>query len=153
MLRDAAGHRAAAAGDALEPAVGGSAALFEVLLVIVLGAPEGRGRDDLGDDRVPEPARALCDILAAVRIEDEVLPFDFTRWQELKSIVGGGKDHRHALKVLKDMQPLHFPVAFPEVFLRERAGFDVILGNPPWEEATLEEDAFWARHCHTFCDR
>ena len=35
---------------------------------------------------------------------------------------------------------LHFPTAFPEVFLRERAGFDVILGNPPWKEAKVEED-------------
>jgi hypothetical protein len=37
-------------------------------------------------------------------------------------------------------------VAFPEVFLRQRLGFDVILGNPPWQEATIEEHAFWARH-------
>jgi hypothetical protein len=41
---------------------------------------------------------------------------------------------------------LHFPVAFPEVFLRRRPGFDVIVGNPPWQEATVEEHAFWARH-------
>ena len=39
-----------------------------------------------------------------------------------------------------------FPVAFPEVFLRRRAGFDVIVGNPPWQEATIEEHAFWGRH-------
>jgi hypothetical protein len=32
------------------------------------------------------------------------------------------------------------------VFLRERSGFDVIIGNPPWEEATVEEDRFWTRH-------
>lgn len=32
------------------------------------------------------------------------------------------------------------------MFLRHRPGFDVILGNPPWQEATLEEHAFWARH-------
>jgi hypothetical protein len=44
------------------------------------------------------------------------------------------------------LRPFDFPAAFPEVFRRERAGFDVILGNPPWQEATLEEHAFWARH-------
>ena len=43
------------------------------------------------------------------------------------------------------MNPTHFPVVFPEVFLRERAGFDVILGNPPWEKARVEEHGFWAR--------
>ena len=49
-------------------------------------------------------------------------------------------------KELKGLDVLHFPLAFPHVFLGSRKGFDVILGNPPWEEATLEEDAFWARH-------
>ena len=52
------------------------------------------------------------------------------------------KGHRE----LKGLDVLHFPLAFPHVFLGSRKGFDVILGNPPWEEATLEEDAFWARH-------
>lgn len=41
---------------------------------------------------------------------------------------------------------LHFPVRFPEVFLRDDPGFDCIIGNPPWEEATIEKDKFWARH-------
>src|SRR5262249_50011947 len=31
------------------------------------------------------------------------------------------------------------------VFVRKRPGFDVILGNPPWEKAKLEEDDFWTR--------
>jgi len=43
-----------------------------------------------------------------------------------------------------ELSMLHFPVAFPEVFLRERPGFDCIVGNPPWEEATVEELGFWA---------
>lgn len=33
----------------------------------------------------------------------------------------------------------HWELEFPEVFLRERGGFDAILGNPPWN--TLESDA------------
>jgi len=51
-----------------------------------------------------------------------------------------------AAEELAGLDVLHFPLAFPHVFLRARAGFDVIIGNPPWEEATVEEDAFWARH-------
>lgn len=39
---------------------------------------------------------------------------------------------------------LHWPVAFPEVFAGDRPGFDVVVGNPPWEEVTLEELAFYA---------
>ena len=40
---------------------------------------------------------------------------------------------------------LHWPLAFPQVFADERPGFDVIVGNPPWEEVTIEELAFYAR--------
>jgi hypothetical protein len=52
-----------------------------------------------------------------------------------------GRDPR-----LEGLQPFHFPIAFPEVFLRERPGFDVIVGNPPWEKTQVEEHEFWARH-------
>ena len=49
-------------------------------------------------------------------------------------------------KELKGLDVLHFPLAFPHVFLGSRKGFDVILGNPPWEKPMVEEHAFWARH-------
>lgn len=44
---------------------------------------------------------------------------------------------------IERLQALHFPVAFPEVFQRERPGFDVILGNPPWEKVKVEEHGWW----------
>ena len=47
---------------------------------------------------------------------------------------------------LKGLDLLHFALAFPHVFLGRRNGFDVILGNPPWEKPMVEEHAFWARH-------
>lgn len=53
---------------------------------------------------------------------------------------------RMAERSLEGLKPFHFPTAFPQVFMGTRAGFDVIVGNPPWDEATVEEDAFWARH-------
>jgi hypothetical protein len=53
---------------------------------------------------------------------------------------------RKAEEVLAGLKPLHFPIAFPQVFLGKRAGFDVILGNPPWEKVHVEEHEFWARH-------
>ncbi|MDE2937940.1 MAG: hypothetical protein OXR67_03345 [Chloroflexota bacterium] len=40
----------------------------------------------------------------------------------------------------------HWPLEFPNVFHRERPGFDVVVGNPPWEEVTVEELAFYALH-------
>ena len=42
----------------------------------------------------------------------------------------------------------HWPVAFPEVFQpdSERPGFDAVVGNPPWNEVTVEELRFWLLH-------
>ncbi len=37
----------------------------------------------------------------------------------------------------------HWPLEFPHVFHRERPGFDVVVGNPPWNEITVEELAFY----------
>lgn len=49
-------------------------------------------------------------------------------------------------EIVNDLQPAHMPVLFPEVFLRSNPGFDVILGNPPWEELVYEEIKFWTLH-------
>ncbi len=38
----------------------------------------------------------------------------------------------------------HWPLEFPNVFHRDRPGFDVVVGNPPWNEVTVEELAFYA---------
>ena len=39
---------------------------------------------------------------------------------------------------------LHWPLEFPGVFHRERPGFDVVVGNPPWDEIKVEELEFYA---------
>ena len=36
----------------------------------------------------------------------------------------------------------HWPLEFPEVF--EKDGFDVVLGNPPWERIKLQEQEFFS---------
>jgi len=37
----------------------------------------------------------------------------------------------------------HWPLAFPEVMIG-KVGFDVVLGNPPWERIKLQEQEFFA---------
>lgn len=37
----------------------------------------------------------------------------------------------------------HWPLEFPHVFHRARPGFDVVVGNPPWNEVTVEELRFY----------
>ena len=48
--------------------------------------------------------------------------------------------------LIQKLNPAHMPFLFPEVFVRDNPGFDVILGNPPWEEVTVEDLKFWNRH-------
>lgn len=102
-----------------------------------------------------EPWRVLMDILAAARVDEDAdpkktlrynVPIILEGWLEDPKSILTSEHRKRAAKVLGDLPPFHFLVAFPEVFWREgRPGFDVILGNPPWEEATVEEDKFWSK--------
>lgn len=128
-------------GDALEP-LRRMAHIADATAVEV-----GKARKAMHEAREKtKPAEALCDIVTASRMTQSPLAIDLEKWDEQKSRLVDSKPHKDARKVIAGLTPLHFPVAFPEVFLRDRHGFDVILGNPPWEEVTLEEHAFWARH-------
>lgn len=86
-----------------------------------------------------QPARDLFDLLVAARL-GEVPRIENIEETAIRSAVGAVI----ADGIAEELNTLHFPVAFPEVFLRDRPGFDCILGNPPWEEATVEELGFWA---------
>ncbi len=45
-------------------------------------------------------------------------------------------------RLARDYALFHWELAFPQVF--ERGGFDVVLGNPPWERVKLQEQEFFA---------
>lgn len=40
----------------------------------------------------------------------------------------------------------HWPLEFPNVFYRDRPGFDVVVGNPPWNKVKFETPSFLAIH-------
>ena len=86
-----------------------------------------------------EPVHQLFDIVVAARLGRTELPVGVNEEQIAKH-----PGLTEARAVAKDVGALHFPVVFPEVFLRERPGFDCILGNPPWEEVMVDEHSFWA---------
>jgi hypothetical protein len=48
-----------------------------------------------------------------------------------------------ARRVCADARVLHWKLAFPQVF-EGAGGFDVVLGNPPWERIKLQEQEFFA---------
>ena len=46
-------------------------------------------------------------------------------------------------RIAKDYGLFHWELAFPQVFAR--GGFDIVLGNPPWERVKLQEQEFFAK--------
>ncbi|MEH2576520.1 Eco57I restriction-modification methylase domain-containing protein [Bradyrhizobium sp. AZCC 1708] len=105
------------------------------------------GREAMEHARVAvAPTRALCDLVIAERVAPDQVNFQFENWRNERARIQGHRALSAARKALDGLDVFHFPVAFPEVFLRSKPGFDVILGNPPWQEVTLEELGFWTRH-------
>jgi len=47
-----------------------------------------------------------------------------------------------AVAISQRLPFFHWPIEFPEVF--EKGGFDVVLGNPPWEKTTILEREFFS---------
>jgi hypothetical protein len=45
--------------------------------------------------------------------------------------------------LIDNLAPAHMPLLFPEVFLKANPGFDVLLGNPPWEKLHVDEQRWW----------
>jgi hypothetical protein len=84
------------------------------------------------------PARDLLDILVAARLSKVARPVQV---DEREIAAYSGLERARALA--RQLEALHFPVAFPEVFLRTRAGFDCVIGNPPWDKVLFEAQAFW----------
>ncbi|WP_250435396.1 DNA methyltransferase [Caballeronia sp. ATUFL_F2_KS9A] len=66
---------------------------------------------------------------------------------DVRKRLGGGQVYAQleaaTAEVAEAARLLHWPLAFPDVMI-ERGGFDVLLGNPPWERIKLQEQEFFA---------
>ncbi len=89
---------------------------------------------------------ARFDVLAAARIDDDDRVDTAVASDRNVDDVTVTSSYDAATELLASVDAFHFPTAFPEVFVGENPGFDCLVGNPPWEEATLEEDEFWTRY-------
>lgn len=80
--------------------------------------------------------------LPLVNFDDPVVPthdkfMAYLRGQHVDAQMEGA-----AIGLATELHFFHWPLEFPVVY--ERGGFDVILGNPPWEKITLKEEEHWA---------
>ncbi|MBQ7738628.1 MAG: N-6 DNA methylase [Desulfovibrionaceae bacterium] len=105
---------------------------------------------DYTDDPDCQRIRMLDDLWCAAfimprRMESEAVPFGITHKTIINFIEGKRLDPKlesAVKKVAQEYQFLHWDITFPEV--SRRGGFDVILGNPPWERIKIQEKEWFA---------
>ncbi|MCY4654929.1 MAG: hypothetical protein OXC95_17410, partial [Dehalococcoidia bacterium] len=118
-------------------------------------------------DRTPEEVRRSVELEADLREATVGLRTAFDLWAAEPLGLGGA---RHLLEINSDAivegrwssvtadaiqegavlsakyRFFHWPLEFPNVFHRERPGFDVVVGNPPWNKVKFEMPSFLALH-------
>lgn len=82
-------------------------------------------------------AKSLMDAAIAVRLG--LIPLPAGPDEAMRAAARGDVQAK-----IHELGAAHMPYLFPEVFMRDRAGFDVLIGNPPWEKVKVEEHQFWA---------
>ncbi|WP_298443206.1 hypothetical protein [Ferrimicrobium sp.] len=87
---------------------------------------------------IAEPTKALFDAAVAIRVG--LSSSSSVASSEGRRRLAESAEFKAAIGALK---PAHMPYLFPEVFLRDNGGFDVLLGNPPWEKLKVEEHSWW----------
>ena len=87
------------------------------------------------------PVRELFNVVTAARAGVVNMPDDYN-----EDVISELNDSSGVQSEIARLRPIHFPTAFPEVFLRDRPGFDCVLGNPPWEKVKVETQQWWGMH-------
>lgn len=85
-----------------------------------------------------KPTKLIFDAAVAARIGAVNVDGIFTE-DELTEL----SQNRAVADAAGKLAPAHMPYLFPEVFIRENPGFDILLGNPPWEKVKVEEHQWW----------
>ena len=149
------------ASGPVQDAMGRAAAIQRDIASIPDRTPEEVGRSEARADdlrEVTDGLRAVFDLWAA-----EPLGLagarDALQTVTAGLLAGGTETPRAAREPLAAARAkaaqhrfFHWPLEFPSIFHRkqlgsgedDRPGFDVVVGNPPWDEVTIEELAFYA---------
>lgn len=66
-------------------------------------------------------------------------------WAHARLYLGGNPDQERVESWKADVFPFHWGLEFPEVFKRDNPGFDIIVGNPPYEVLSVKETGIRSR--------
>ncbi len=102
-----------------------------------------------------QPTRVACDMYVAAFLLPKIdlpanhLRADVPTTADLRQKLAGksvyGPLEAKAVDAAAFARALHWPLEFPDVMIAG-GGFDVVLGNPPWERIKLQEQEFFAGH-------
>ncbi|MCE2578209.1 hypothetical protein LDL36_06730 [Komagataeibacter sp. FNDCR1] len=105
---------------------------FEAWWTGVSRSPLGRACDlYVAAFMLPRPAGSQADMV----------PTTDRLWQELAG-TGDGGCMDAAIHTAIGARTLHWPLVFADIMV-ERGGFDVVIGNPPWDVMQLEEEEYF----------
>ncbi|MGE0005653.1 MAG: N-6 DNA methylase [Parvibaculaceae bacterium] len=72
----------------------------------------------------------------------EIVPTSGTLWEWLRGVQPFGPLFGVAVDSARTARAFHWPLEFPDVM--QGGGFDVVIGNPPWEKYTILDREFFA---------
>lgn len=104
-----------------------------------------------------EPTRRILDALTTSKIKPEILP----KKSKLEFIHRFGKFTKNdsddlgvTRKIINNMAQrhrfFHWELEMMDAFTDSRRGFDLIVGNPPWDKVKLYDDEFFTKFDPTF---
>ena len=107
------------------------------------------------------PTRRVLDALAASKIDDSIIPKMSGKRSELEFIHRFGRyvanedeELRKARKRVNEISErrrfFHWDLEMRDAFTDSRRGFDVILGNPPWDKVLPYDDEFFPSYYPPF---
>ncbi len=103
------------------------------------------------------PSMKILDALAASYMDNTILP----KKSKMEFIHRFGKYDKNEEKILEDargkvkrlsekLKFFHWELEFRDAFTDKRSGFDVILGNPPWDKVKPDDDEFFTPYSPEF---
>jgi len=100
-------------------------------------------RDDI--DVAMAEANAVMNELVQDQFNQRGIKFEQATWDADKGTLGKPKKRKIELADVAAQHPLHWGYVFDEIMQR-RGGFDIVLGNPPWEVFKPQAKEFFADH-------
>jgi hypothetical protein len=128
--------RAGISDAELQQALARLRGLYARLHAVPPSRPDERAkiwRDEVLGDAALQKVKAACDLWTALwfwpldRLQDAPGPSDLAAPSGVAQAIAAD------LATKRELRFFHWELEFPDVFVGEGAGFDAVVGNPPWE--------------------